>query len=187
MNAYQIHNSTSGQYLGTYLGESESDALDAMARDAGYADHAAAVEASGDDDDLTVTEIETEAYYVDGSDDDTFYVSCTGRVWLLGDDGGYAASDEVPELPGDARRTTDPRYLTPHSIHASDRWISSQVWDVFVGAQSVADFVGNCTGETDAEVDRYVEDCQTCEDVSQLGRHWVAGKLLEEIARHGAA
>jgi hypothetical protein len=40
MKSYQIHNRNSGLTLGVYEANSEADALDAMARDAGYADYA---------------------------------------------------------------------------------------------------------------------------------------------------
>lgn len=36
MTTYEISNKTSGQPLGEYEGETEQDALDALARDAGY-------------------------------------------------------------------------------------------------------------------------------------------------------
>lgn len=41
---YQIENTKSGLILGTYEAETEAEALDAMARDAGYADYQAACE-----------------------------------------------------------------------------------------------------------------------------------------------
>lgn len=56
MATYRITNRTSGADLGIYVGATAADALDAMARDAGYADHAAASEVAGDDD-LIVTEV----------------------------------------------------------------------------------------------------------------------------------
>lgn len=40
MAAYTITNTRSGTILGTYDAETEAAALDAMARDAGYADYA---------------------------------------------------------------------------------------------------------------------------------------------------
>jgi len=41
MTKYTIENTASGVVLGTYEAESAKAALDAMARDAGYADYAA--------------------------------------------------------------------------------------------------------------------------------------------------
>lgn len=46
---YQISSKTSGAVLGTYEGDSPAAALDAMAQDAGYADHREACIQSGDD------------------------------------------------------------------------------------------------------------------------------------------
>jgi hypothetical protein len=40
MNRYQIENTASGVVFGIYEGETEREALDALARDAGYKDHA---------------------------------------------------------------------------------------------------------------------------------------------------
>lgn len=42
MTSYTIENTVSGMILGTYEGATEAEALDAMARDAGYADYAEA-------------------------------------------------------------------------------------------------------------------------------------------------
>jgi len=55
--SYTISNSVSGHCFGVYEGTSRDDALDALARDAGYADFFNACESSFDGDDLIVTEI----------------------------------------------------------------------------------------------------------------------------------
>ena len=44
MTKYLITNAKSGAELGVYEGATEAEALDAMARDAGYADYAACCE-----------------------------------------------------------------------------------------------------------------------------------------------
>lgn len=58
MAKYMIENRHSAVILGTYEAEDEAAALDAMARDAGYADYAAALAVTeGDGSDLIVTEV----------------------------------------------------------------------------------------------------------------------------------
>lgn len=49
MAQWRISNTDSGAELGTYEGETADEALDTMAREAGYESHAAACEAVGDD------------------------------------------------------------------------------------------------------------------------------------------
>lgn len=59
MTTYRIFNSASGVDLGTYEAATAAEALDAMARDAGYADYAACCEAvPAGKDDLKVVEVE---------------------------------------------------------------------------------------------------------------------------------
>jgi hypothetical protein len=57
--SYTISNAISGLVLGVYQGTSKDDALDTLARDAGYADFFDACESGEDGDDLIVTEIES--------------------------------------------------------------------------------------------------------------------------------
>lgn len=58
MSTYTIE--ANGTPMGEYTGETATDALNAYARDAGYADYAAAVEATGGADDATATEIDVD-------------------------------------------------------------------------------------------------------------------------------
>jgi RecB family endonuclease NucS len=58
MAHFQIGNRYSGKILGIYEAETAADALDVMARDAGYASYAAACEVTqSGDDELVVTEV----------------------------------------------------------------------------------------------------------------------------------
>ena len=44
---FRIHNKITGMDFGDYEADSEADALDAMAKDAGYADYKSACEVTG--------------------------------------------------------------------------------------------------------------------------------------------
>ena len=57
MNKYQITNRTSGSDLGIYEAANEGEALESLARDAGYRDLDHMAEVIGDDDDLIVNEV----------------------------------------------------------------------------------------------------------------------------------
>ena len=54
--SYTISDAVSGLVLGVYEGTSKDDALDTMARDAGYEDYFDVCESGFDGDDLIVTE-----------------------------------------------------------------------------------------------------------------------------------
>ncbi len=60
MAHYEIQNANTAYVLGVYEGETEEEALDAMARDAGYQDYASIAEQQGqaDEDDLVITEVD---------------------------------------------------------------------------------------------------------------------------------
>ena len=59
MTTYRIENTASGIILGDYEADSKHAALDAMARDAGYADYAEAQEvAPAKDGEIIVTEVQ---------------------------------------------------------------------------------------------------------------------------------
>lgn len=58
MSKYEITNTRSGLVLGVYEGATEAEALDAMARDAGYADYAECCEvAPAEEGEIVVREI----------------------------------------------------------------------------------------------------------------------------------
>lgn len=58
MNTYMIENTKSGRVIGQYDASSQADALEVMARDAGYSDYAACCEvAPVADDEIRVTEM----------------------------------------------------------------------------------------------------------------------------------
>lgn len=77
MSKYQISDRTSGQYLGTYTGETLEEALTAAAQDAGYRDHAHACEATGSCTDLIAGEVDEE--------DDDFPFNAVTRVEITDD------------------------------------------------------------------------------------------------------
>lgn len=64
---FRISNPASGLVLGIYEGDDKADALDTYARDAGYADFAAACAVTGDDPD---TDADLKVEEVDGGGDE---------------------------------------------------------------------------------------------------------------------
>lgn len=60
MKSYQITQTVNGLVIGTYIGEDEAQALDAMAQDQGYADYDALLNVTGetrDTDTLDIREV----------------------------------------------------------------------------------------------------------------------------------
>ena len=85
MRYYKIENRVSGLVLGAYLADSAEGALDAMARDAGYADYAHACEAvDPDPSEFLVEPLWGVGDRVEGGDTPEDYD--TGRVLAVGDD-----------------------------------------------------------------------------------------------------
>ena len=59
MPTFRIENTISGVILGDYEGATEAEALDAMARDAGYSDYAACCEvAPAKEGEISITEVD---------------------------------------------------------------------------------------------------------------------------------
>ncbi|MFH1268920.1 MAG: hypothetical protein ABIK89_24605 [Planctomycetota bacterium] len=94
---YRIENAASGVDLGIYEGDTEAEALDALARDAGYSDHAEACARIGDEDNLAV-------YLVDspGKKERAMYV-VTQTFETLGDP---ARADFATEAEAEAYAAT---------------------------------------------------------------------------------
>lgn len=67
-----------------------------------------------------------------------------------------------------------------NEIHDNDRLdhlTPNDAWGIYVGSESVADFVSN-----GAEVEAYVREAPTCEDLSRAERELLAGLLRDHIA-----
>lgn len=106
---YQISSKTSGAVLGTYEGDSPAAALDAMAQDAGYADHREACIQSGDDGShLIVRAISAETVTAAARTAYSASLDATGDHGCAYD----AASDAIRELVGERTGTFDAETLT---------------------------------------------------------------------------
>jgi len=127
---YRITNTHSGGNLGVYEADSKQEALDAMSRDAGYADQAEACEALGSyGDDLLVEE----------------FTPC-GCADVWGGDGGGPCEHEADDYP--VRFV--PEYLRSTAVAAGNcrgLWtaveVSAQCWG------TISDAIGR--GDLEAE------------------------------------
>lgn len=108
MTTYTITNKISGAHLGEYDGETAVDALDAMARDAGYRDIDEACEVVGAEDDLDVRPV--SSWTVTARIREAFRASKAA-----GNDDGAAYEDvneTIAALVGDRTGTLDQETLT---------------------------------------------------------------------------
>jgi len=98
MTTYTITNSRSGMDLGTYTADSPEAALDAMARDAGYRDHAHACEvAPVEEGEIVVTATTTYGWRTDAAHGEISAPTIDAAVERLIAGGEWAEIDSARE------------------------------------------------------------------------------------------
>ncbi|WP_353268583.1 hypothetical protein [Gemmatimonas sp.] len=104
MTRFQIENTQSGTILGQYDADTEAQALDLMAQDAGYRDYADACAVTGADPEAWEDDLSVAPIGVDTLDDYTMVARDSRGVMISEDHGRYFDGDaETQRMRVDAR------------------------------------------------------------------------------------